>query len=78
MWRSNRGFTVCQVYRHGNNGSSKLFWSIQKDKVGMINNSTPINFISYTDKKMRIEQGWAIISHEGPDLEKLLTPRAAR
>ena len=23
-------------------------------------------------------QGWAIISHEGPDLEKLLKPRAAR
>ena len=23
-------------------------------------------------------QGWAIISHEGPDLQKLLKPRAAR
>ena len=27
---------------------------------------------------MRIDQGLAIISHEGPDLEKLLKPRAAR
>ena len=27
---------------------------------------------------MTLEQGWAIISHEGPDLEKLLKPRAAR
>ena len=52
-WRSNKGFTVCHVYGHGNNESSKLFWSIQKDKVGMINNSTPINVISYTDKVMR-------------------------
>ena len=25
-----------------------------------------------------VEQRWAIISHEGPDLEKLLKPRAAR
>ena len=39
VWRSNRGFTVCHVYDHGNNESSKLFWSIRKGKVGMINNS---------------------------------------
>ena len=25
-----------------------------------------------------LEQGWASFSHEGPDLEKLLKPRAAR
>ena len=45
---------VCHVYGDGNNESSKLFWSIQKGKVEMINNSTPIpNVISYTDKTMR-------------------------
>ena len=35
--------------------SIKLFWSIRKDKDGMINKSIPINFISYTDKVMRRE-----------------------
>ena len=59
MWRSNRGFAVCHVYghvyRHGNNENSKLFWSIRKDKFGMINNLIPINVISYTDKVMRRE-----------------------
>ena len=55
MWCSNRGFTVCHVYGHGNNKSTTLFWSIQKDKVGMINNSTPINAISCTAKVMRRE-----------------------
>ena len=53
MWRSNRGFTLCHVYGDGNNESNKLFWDIRKDKVGMINNSAPINVISYTDKVMR-------------------------
>ena len=27
---------------------------------------------------MSLEQGWASFSHEGPDLEKLLKPRASR
>ena len=44
---------MCHVYGHENNESSKLFWSIRRDKFGMINNSTPINVISYTDKVMR-------------------------
>ena len=43
------------VYGHGNNESSMLFWNIRKDKVGMINNSSMINVISYTDKVMRRE-----------------------
>ena len=55
MWRSNRSFTVCHVYGHGSNESSKLFWRIRKDEAGMINNSTPISVISYTDKVMRRE-----------------------
>ena len=43
-------------YGHENNESSKLFGSIRKDKVGMINNSTPINVISkHTNKVMRRE-----------------------
>ena len=33
----------------------KFFWRIRKDKAGMINNSTAINVISYTDKVMRRE-----------------------
>ena len=40
---------------HGNNESSKFFFGIRKDKFGMINNSTPINVISNTDKVMRRE-----------------------
>ena len=55
MWRLKRGFTVCHVYGHGNNESSKRFWSVRKDRVGMINNSTPINVISYTDKVVQTE-----------------------
>ena len=56
MWRANRGSRyVMYKYSHGKNESSKLFWSIQKDKVGMINNSIPNNVISYTDKVMRRE-----------------------
>ena len=51
LWRSNRDFTV----RHGNNENSNVFSNIRKDKVGMINNSTPISIISYTDKVMRRE-----------------------
>ena len=47
VWRSEDG--------HGNDESNELFWSIRKDKIGMINNSTPINVISYTDKMMRRE-----------------------
>ena len=31
------------------------FWNIRNDKAGMINNSAPINVISYTDKVMRRE-----------------------
>ena len=52
---------MSRIRGHGNNKStgSKLFWSIQKNtkhkKVGMINNSTPINIISHTDKVMHIE-----------------------
>ena len=38
-----------------NNESSKLFWCIQNDKVGMINSSTPITVISYIDNVMRRE-----------------------
>ena len=55
LWRSNRGFTVRHVYGHGNIESSKLFWSIRKDKIGMINNSTPGNIIFYADAVMRRE-----------------------
>ena len=33
--RLKRGFMVCHVYGHGNNESSKLFWSTKKDKVRM-------------------------------------------
>ena len=58
MWRSNRGFEVCHVCGYGNNESRKLFCSMQKHEVGMINDSTPINVISYTpmsDKVMRRE-----------------------
>ena len=40
---------------HGNNESSKLFWSMRKHEVGMVNNSTPISVISYADKVMRRE-----------------------
>ena len=46
---------LCHVYGHGNNENTKLFWSIRIDKVGMINNSTPFNVISYTHKVMRRE-----------------------
>ena len=28
-------------------------------------------------ERMSQDQGWAIISHEGPDLKELLKPRAA-
>ena len=56
VWRSNRSFTVGlrHIYDHGNNESSTLFWSLRKDKVGMINNSNPINVISYTHKVISV------------------------
>ena len=41
-----------------------------------IENTDPC--VSFAIKLQDIMQGWAIISHEGPDLEKLLKPRAAR
>ena len=68
MWRSNTGFTVCHVYGDENNESSKLFWSIRKDKVVMINNSTPINlngkfqWLSLTRKSNFVGKGIAKVS----------------
>ena len=45
---------VCHVSGHGTT-RAELFWSMRKGKVRMLNNSTPIDNISYIDKVMRKE-----------------------